>query len=664
MDATREIYWNVGLGVVLPMYVFTALFTITCAYWFIRRIAVYRKGKPLSRLDRLPERLLGLLKKGAGQAKVMRVRKPGLTHAFLFWGTILLFIGTLLIMIQVDFTKPLFDVTFLKGNFYRGYSFVLDVAGIAALAMLIAFAVRRFIYRPKGLKIIVDDYLIHLLFAAILVTGFYIEGARMAVTEIRQNPELARFSPVGKLVALTMIDWDPAALRTLHKDLWWIHFFFVMGLIAALPWTKLRHIFTTPAGNFFEDLRPKGAIATPNLEAEGATQFGAGAVTDFVWKDLFDADACMACKRCQDRCPAWATAKPLSPMLVVQQLGEAAFSKSPIDLIDLVTTDVLWACTTCRACQDICPADIEHVNKILEMRRHLVLMRGEFPGPEVVAAVRDLEMNFNPFGMTFASRGDWATGLDVARVDEGGRADIVYFAGCFASFDKRNQQVARSFVRVCQAAGIRVGILGREEKCCGEPLRKLGNEYLYQIVAVENIAKLNASGASRIVTTCPHCYNTLGVDYRDLGFEMEVEHSTVFIERLMRDGRLPIKAAEFECTYHDSCYLSRYRGIVDEPRTVLRAAGGRIAEMRASKEDTFCCGAGGARILAEERIGTRINAARVGMARDAGAPMLVSSCPFCLTMFEDGIKACGEEETMKARDLVELVDERLAAENT
>ncbi|HLP17496.1 MAG TPA: 4Fe-4S dicluster domain-containing protein, partial [Bacteroidota bacterium] len=376
MDATREIYWNVGLGVVLPMYLFTACAMIVLVVEFYRRIRIYNTGRPLFRLDLLSRRITQTLINTFAQRRVLRVTKPGLTHAFLFWGTLLLFIGTLLIMIQVDFTQPLFDTKFLKGNFYRAYSLVLDVAGVVAIATMIGFAVRRFIYRPEGLKIIIDDYLIHLLFISILVTGYWIEGARMAATEMKTNPALTWFSPVGRAVAVSMSGMEEEALRTMHRYAWWIHFFLVMGIIAVLPFTKFRHLFTTPAGTLFGDVRPKGAIATPNLEAEGVSQFGVGVTTDFAWKDIFDADACMSCKRCQDRCPAWATGKPLSPMLVVQQVGETAFQNHPDDLIAVVTPDVLWACTTCRACQEICPADIEHVNKILEMRRHLVLMRG------------------------------------------------------------------------------------------------------------------------------------------------------------------------------------------------------------------------------------------------------------------------------------------------
>jgi Fe-S oxidoreductase/nitrate reductase gamma subunit len=659
MDASRAIYWNVGSGVELPMYIFTALAVLVCAYGFYRRISVYRQGRPVIRTDQMLRRLAGMLKAAFGHGKVARVKGPGLTHAALFWGIVLLFIGTLLIMIEVDLTRPFFHVDFLQGWFYKFYSLTLDIAGLISILTMAGFAARRFFVAPPGLKVIRDDYAIHIFLFVILGTGFIVEGLRIAATELTANPALALWSPVGRLIALSLTPLGNETLRSIHRIIWWVHFASVMGLIAILPSTKLRHLMTTPANMFFGDLRPKGSIPSIDLTAEGVTTFGAGAAADLTWKDIFDADACMSCKRCQDVCPAWATDKPLSPMRIVQQIGQMAVSEPRGDLIAIVTADALWACTTCRACQDICPAEVEHVNKIIEMRRNLVLMRGEFPGQEVVTAMNNLEVNFNPFGTAYASRGDWADGLPVVRLDGGDEPiDILYFVGCFGSFDKRNQDVARSFVRVCAAAGIRVGILGKMEKCCGEPLRKLGNEYLYQQVAVDNIARISAAGVSRIVTTCPHCFNTLGVDYRDMGFDIEVEHSTTFLERLMREGALTLAPETFEATYHDSCYLGRYRDILEEPRELLRGAGGRITEMQRSGCDSVCCGAGGGRILAEERLGTRINAARITMAAETKSPLLVSSCPFCLTMFEDGIKTGGLEETLRVRDLVEVIEER------
>lgn len=663
MEATREIYWNVGHGVVWGMYLCAFAAMGVCAWGFWQRLPMYRQGKQLNRLDRLPERVMMMVKSMLAQTKVLRVLDPGILHALFFWGFGLLFIGTLLIMAQADFSAPVLGIVFLKGGFYKLFSLVLDIAGLVALLMLSGLLVRRFFVKPAGLETIRDDYVVHGLLFAIILTGFVVEGVRMAATELVQNPSLANFSPVGKLVGHPFLGMTAGDLSLTHKILWWVHLFLALAFIAALPFTKLRHIFTTSANYLLADLGPKGAIATINLEDESAEQFGASSIKDLTWKDIFDADACTSCKRCQDRCPAAATGKPLSPMKVVKQIGELAEGNPAGNLIETVSQDALWSCTTCRACQDICPADIEHVNKIIEMRRNLTLMEGAFPGDEVRTAVSNIEVNGNPFGLAYASRGDWAEGLDVCVMERDADVDILYFVGCYASFDNRNRQIARSFIKICNAAGIKVGILGKEEKCCGEPVRKLGNEYLYQMCATQNIELIKVYGVKRIVTTCPHCLNTLGRDYKDLGLDVPVEHHSTYISHLINDGRLKLSNAyePFNYTYHDSCYLGRYMDIIEEPRSILADVGGRITEMERSGYDSFCCSAGGGRILAEEKMGSKISEMRVNMARETGAPLLVSNCPFCLTMFEDGIKTSGNEGQLLVRDLAEIVAERMSA---
>lgn len=642
-----------------PMYLVAFLALGICIWGFYRRLPYYLMGQALNRLDHLYLRIKHFLKNVFGQTRVRDVPLPGTLHALFFWGFLLLFLGTLLVMVQADVTDPLFSWRFLKGPFYLAFKVVLNAAGIAAILTMLGLGVRRFVARPKGLATAWDDYTIHLILLVILLTGFLLEGIRMAVTEIHQNPGAAGFSFGGLPLALLLNRYPDEALRGLHRGFWWVHFFLAMGFIALIPFTKLRHLFTTGINYLFTDLGPKGALATIDLEDDTRESYGAAHISELFWKDIFDADACMGCKRCQDRCPAWQTLKPLSPMQVVQEIGEVAFGAVTTDLVDKVTREVLWACTTCRACQSICPAQIEHVNKIIEMRRHLALMLGEFPGDEVKTALSHYEVNGNPFGLPFASRGDWMKGLQVTVAGEGERADILYFVGCFASFDRRNQAVARAFVSICNAAGIKVGILGKDETCCGEPSRKLGNEYLYQTQASRNIEVMKGFGAKKVVTTCPHCFNTLDRDYRDLGFETEVEHYTTFLDDLIASGRLSLTPGKVSCTYHDSCYIGRYQDIFDQPRRVLSACGGDVVEMKQRREESFCCGGGGGRILAEERIGTRICESRVGMAAATGAPLLVSNCPFCLTMFEDGIKTGGYEGQVQVQDLAEFVLNRL-----
>lgn len=661
-EATREIYWNVGRGVTGIMYLLAAIAIALCIWGFYRRLPFYRQGKALDRLDRRGERVRLFLAQAFGQLRVLLVNPPGTLHALLFWGFLLLFIGTLLVMLQVDLTEPLFSWRFLTGTFYLGFKIVLNAAGLAAIAMLLGFAVRRWIIRPEGLQTGKDDYLSHILILTILVTGFLLEGIRMAVTELPDKEWLAPFSYGGLPFALLFEGRDPAELRSLHKGLWWFHMALSLGFVACIPFTKLRHLFITGVNYFFTDLRPKGVIETTDLEDESVESYGAAQVSELSWKDLYDADACTACKRCQDRCPAWNTGKPLSPMRVVQQIGEVAVDAPETNLIEKVTREVLWECTTCRACQEVCPANIEHVNKILEMRRHMALMEGEFPGDEVRGALGHLEVNGNPFGLAFAQRGEWSRGLDVTILGEGGECDILYFVGCYAAFDRRNQSVARAFVKICNAAGIRVGIMGKEETCCGEPPRKLGNEYLYQTQARSNIDLMRRYGVTQVVTTCPHCYQVLAKDYRDLGFQAEVEEYTAFLQRLVREKRISLTPEELDCSYHDSCYLGRYQDSYSSPRELLRLSGAGIREMERSAAESFCCGGGGGLVLAEERVGKRISETRVSMAVVTGAPLLVSNCPFCLTMFEDGIKTGGYEGRIEARDLAEVIAQRLSTD--
>jgi len=660
MEYTREIYWNVGhnLKVLLPMYLIAFAAVGAVVNEFLQRIKVYKLGQPLNRTDQLPKRIKVLLKNLFLQVKVRNVPGPGWAHALFFWGFVLLTIGTTLIFLQADLSDPLFGVQFLKGPFYLLFSVVLDLAGLAAIICLLGLLVRRYIVRPAGLENKKDDLVMHGLLLAILVTGFVIEGARIAVTEM--GTPLAPWSPIGLLVAKGLNGMNESALRSLHLGLWWFHLFLAAGFIAIIPFTKLRHIFTTSANYLFTDLGPKGKLSTIDMENEEAESFGAAQIADLTWKDIFDADACTSCKRCQDRCPAHNTDKPLSPMKVVQQIGEVAFNTPEANLPVTVEKDVLWSCTTCFACQEICPANIEHVSKIIDMRRNLVLMEGEFPGEEVLTAMENTEVNGNPLGMAFAGRGDWAEGLPVVTLEQDSDVDILFFVGCYASFDRRNQAVAKAFIQLCNAAKIKVGILGKEEKCCGEPMRKMGNEYLYQMLAQENIELIKGYGIKKVVTSCPHCFNTLAKDYRDLGFDLEVQSYTVFLEELLDSGLLKLSPTSEICTYHDSCYLGRHNDIYTAPRKLLAAAGVNLKEMEKHGSESFCCSAGGGRIMAEEKLGSRINIKRARMAADTGAPTLVSNCPFCLTMFEDGIKGAELDEQLKPKDLAEVLVERLA----
>ena len=659
MELTREIYWNVGHGLItlLPMYLLTLAAIAVLFYKFMARVKTYQQGQPLNRLDQLPLRIVGMLTSVLLQTKVLKVKGPGLAHSLFFWGFFTLFIGTCLIVLQADFTDLLFGYKFLTGYFYLLFSVVLDLAGLVAILMLAGLLARRYIVRPAGLENKLDDIIMHGLLFAILISGFVIEGARMAVTEL--GTSLSYWSPVGLVFAKGLAGYSEETLRALHSNIWWFHLLLVMAFIVSIPFTKFKHIFTTSLNYLFDDLGPTGKLVSLDLEDEEAESFGVSTITDLTWKDIFDTDACTQCKRCQDRCPAHNTEKPLSPMKLVNDLGEVAFNNPGANLIEACDKDAIWSCTTCRACQEICPASIDHVGKIVDMRRNLVLMEGEFPGEEVMAAMEQAEVNGNPLGIGYASRGDWAQGLGIKTLAEDPEIDILYFVGCYASFDARNIKIAKAFIALCQAAGIKVGILGKEEKCCGEPMRKMGNEYLYQTLAQENIEVIKSYGIKKIVTSCPHCFNTLAKDYRDFDFEIEVESYTTFLEQLISSGQLKLTDEPFDCTYHDSCYLGRHNDIYQEPRSLIAAAGGQITEMDKNRSEAFCCSAGGGRILAEENLGSRINIKRVQVAGETGAAQLVSNCPFCLTMFEDGIKGAEMEEQLTPKDLAEILVERI-----
>lgn len=660
MEITREIYWNVGHGLwtLLPMYVIAIISIFILISASKKRLRIYRQGLPVNRTDLPGKRIIDTLKNIILQKKVIRVTAPGIFHGLFFWCFLLLLIGTALIVVQADFTDLFFDIKFLQGAFYKIFSLVLDLAGIVAIISLALLFVWRYLFRWQGREDNSGYILMHALMMTILLTGFVIEGSRMAVTEI--GTPLAYWSPGGLLVAQSLSWIGEDELRFVHKSIWWLHLFLVAGFIALIPSTKFRHILTTSTNYFFTDLGPKGKLASLDLQDEDAETFGATSVVNMTWKDIFDADACTSCERCQDRCPAYATGKPLSPMKLIHQLGEAARSSPGANFIDILGKDALWSCTTCRACQEICPASIEHVGKIVELRRSMVLMEGEFPGEEVMAAMEQTEINGNPFGSGYATRGDWAAELGVPTLAEDSDIDILYFVGCYSSFDKRNIRVAKSFIALCKASGIKAGILGKEEKCCGEPIRKMGNEYLYQSLAAENIEKITSYGVKRIVATCPHCFNTLKKDYPDLGLAgVEIEHHSVFLDRLLTTGKLVIKAAPLSCTYHDSCYLGRHNDIYDAPRSIIRMAGGTLVEMEKNRAEAFCCSAGGGRILAEEKLGERMNVKRVQMAAALGREVLVSNCPFCLTMFEDGVKGAEVDQILAPRDIAEILVERL-----
>ncbi|MBI2756819.1 MAG: 4Fe-4S dicluster domain-containing protein [Chloroflexi bacterium] len=703
---TREITWNVGAFAIAAMYALVVVQALILGYGATKRYAMWRSGRPHGPIDRVGERLRATL--GVMFLHRRLIRKgyvyAGVMHLFIFWGFIMLFVGTLIVLLEADIVRPFFGTSFYYGTFYVVYKIVINFFGLIFIIGLLMALFRRYVQVPiKFRKSLSDDAIVLGLLLLLGVTGFLLQALRLAATD---DPNAA-IHWVSYPLVLALSGVDRGVLRAAHGGMWWFHMLSNTALIAYIPVSKLFHMFTGPANVFTRSGEPKGALA-PILNIEQQEHFGVSKVQDFNWKQLLNYDACMRCGRCLDFCPTFATGKPLKPRQLVVEIGahvakqegmlagpagpnpaeagvrgydpqtSAAGAEDrrtavmlPIaaQLIgDVVSEDEIWDCTTCRACMEQCPVLIEHVPLIVELRRNLVLEESRFP-QDVQLLFNNLERNSNPYSFPASTRGDWAHGLGVrelAEVEDPSTLEIVYWVGCMSSFDGRTQKISTAMVKILQAAGVEFAILGREEGCSGDPARRTGNEYLYQILAQQNIERLQAYQAKRIVASCPHCFNTLLNEYPQFGGTFEVIHHTTYIEKLVTSGRLKVPAASGpdanpNLAYHDPCYLGRYNDIYDAPRNLLKMAEGGFVEMPRHRERGFCCGAGGGRAFMEEKRGTRISHNRLNEALDTGAEGVVAGCPFCVTMFEDGIRALGAEERFQVKDIAEVIAQKLDA---
>jgi Fe-S oxidoreductase/nitrate reductase gamma subunit len=672
-EATRPILWNIQ-GAWL-MYVFLVPALVIMAYGFWQRIRLWRLGRPEARFDRIGERLKLVVKHAVFQQRLAKNPLVGFFHIAFSWGFVLLFIGTVIVLIQQDFRLEI-----MKGGLYLWYqSLVLDIAGALSMVALAIGWIRREVMKPRALKAgknhpsILDDWVFNAHYILIMWTGFLIEGIRIYVT---QDP-WGGWSPIGQIHGQVLgALFSVPTLKLLHQILWWGHYFLTLTFIAYLPFSKMIHIFAGPFNIFFQDLGPRGTFAPVDLEAE-APKLGAATLWDFSWKDLADLDACTECGRCQENCPAYLTGKPLNPKALILDLQHHLHEKGPLLMLyhlkgerpteqpfeselvgPVVDPEALWACTTCRACMEACPVNIEHVPKIVEMRRHQVMLQGEFPS-ELNQTFKNLERQGNPWGLGAHTRGKWAEELGVPTVAENPDAEYLFWPGCTGAFDQRGQKIARAIVQLLRIAGVSFAILGKEEKCTGELARRVGNEMIFQQLAMENIKTLKAYGVKKIITHCPHCANTFMNDYKQMGFEVEVLHHTQLLAALVRDGKLkPTVSMNETVTYHDSCYLGRYNQIYTPPRELLAAIPGvKLQEMERHAETGMCCGAGGGRMWMEEHHGTRVNVDRTQQAKATGATTVATNCPFCMTMLTDGAAAiAGEnEEQLRVLDLAEML---------
>jgi Fe-S oxidoreductase len=692
VEATVE---AIGYGAYAILYGAFAAALVLFAWGLRGKIDKIRKGQPETRSERPWERIKGFLEYVLFQKRLFQDAFPGLMHALIFWGFLTFALGYAILFLQAhDYYDFVFGWLF-GGRLALAYNAFIDVFAVLVILGVLVGLVRRYIWRPERLDVTLDAGLVLTLIMSIMVTNLLAEGALIRLGELgRSGLPTARAAFVGRQVAGIFGAMDAGAITRVYTAVWWVHILIVLSFLVYLPHSKHFHIILGPFNVLLRNLGPHGALTKVNIE--GAETFGAARPYDFKWKSLMDLLACAECGRCQDHCPAHATEKPLSPKKVILDLkdefleypeppglpfsaflsrvlnsglatngntdqeGQGAAATPPAgsedyELAKKIGEDAIWSCTTCRACEEHCPIFIEHVEKIVEMRRNLVLMASRFP-QEVTALFKNLETNYNPWPIGFAQRAEWAKDLNLKVLKKGVKADVLIWVGCAGAFDDRNKKVVRSLVSVLRKAGIEPYFLGADEKCCGDPARRGGNEYLYQTLAEENVTLLNNLDFKTLVTTCPHCLNTIVNEYPQFGGDYAVEHYTTLIKRLIDEGKIAPRAEAEIAAYHDSCYLGRYSGIYDEPRQVLASCGVAVKDPARSRAEGFCCGAGGARMWMEESLGKRINHARLAQLKATGASKIYTACPYCLTMLADAIKET-EAVGLEAQDICEALDQ-------
>jgi len=670
----REVFGGLPTWFKVVFYTVIPVVIVWGGFAFGQRMKNWNRGGP-DRRDLTPrnaKKRMENLRAGLYMQTLLRDPVAGIMHSMMYFGFLVLVAVTTVLEINHQLPESL---KFLNGRVYQAYSFVGDAAGVVFLVGVTWAIVRRWGQKPYRIRIKTKPE--HALILGTMwvlgATGFLVEGARIA--DVGQ-PAWERWSFVGYPLSYAFSGLDAGALSVVFQTTWWVHVLSFIVFLVILPITMLRHIFTSPLNMYLSDRdRPKGAMkAMPNLMETEMESFGASVVEDFTWKQLLDTDACTMCGRCTAVCPAHATGKALDPREIVLKSGEvmaatgtpvvsppigmdAEITVSANSLFERITSEEIWACTTCKACDENCPVNIEILDKILDMRRYLSLMESDFP-TELGAAYRGMENSGNPWGMGQAERADWAKGLEGIEVIDGGdpfTAEYLYWVGCAGSFDDKNKKVTQAMAQLLQRAEVSFAILGPAENCTGDPARRSGNEYIFQMLAMSNIETLDGMGVRKIITQCPHCFNTLANEYPQLGGNYEVVHHSQFLEELIDTGRLDLTGATLDerIVYHDSCYLGRHNDVYVAPRKVIGSLNGiEIVEAGRSGTKGMCCGAGGARMWMEEHVGKQVNVERSQELLATGATRIATACPFCYVMIDDGVKSQGvEEEDVKVGDL-------------
>ncbi|MFM2436138.1 MAG: hypothetical protein RL353_128 [Actinomycetota bacterium] len=683
----REVFGGIPTALQVAFYTVIPMMLIWGSLRFADRIRNWERGAPDKRktTTKNVKRRLADYRSGVYMRTLLRDSAAGLMHSMIYFGFLVL-LGVTTVL-EIDHQMPE-ALKFLHGDVYRGYALTGDVAGLVFTGGVVWAIIRRYIQRPYRIRIKTkaEHALILGVLLAIGVTGFGAEMFRIAQGQAAGvNLDHERWSVVGYPLAQLVNGASAQTLTTWHQGWWVAHVLTFIVFLAILPITMLRHMFTSPLNMYLKDReRPKGAMkAMPNLTETSLESFGVHVIEEFTWKQLLDLDACTMCGRCTSVCPAHATGKPLDPREIILKSGEVMAATAahapggkvspPLSadaeikiganlLFERITAEEIWSCTSCKACDEICPVNIEILDKILDMRRYLSLMESNFPA-QLGNAYRAMENQGNPWGMSQTDRGEWAKDLDVQILDPGApfASEYLYWVGCAGSFDDKNKKVTQSMAKLLKRAGIDVAILGPSEMCTGDSARRSGNEYLFQMLAMPNVEMLNTMGVRKIITQCPHCFNTLKNEYPQLGGNYEVIHHSQLLEDLIESGKLDVTNATLEerITYHDSCYLGRHNDVYIAPRKVVGSIKGiEIVEMPRNGTKGMCCGAGGARMWMEEDIGTKVNDERAREAIATGATRIATACPFCYIMLDDGVKGAGKDESqIKVGDIaIHLLD--------
>ena len=638
----------------------------------VRRLLKIMKsvqGKAQIKVDRLAERIKVLLTDVLGQSNVRRKLMPGLAHTLIFFG--FLAVQPHSVELMINGVCPAFHAANIMPGIYGVYLFIADILAFPVLVGLGYALYRRLVVKPAYLTNGLDARLI-ILFTSVIIITFYFINAFLTIPAIGGGFDYARYFTISNLVQriFNLDALSPAGSRVGYEIAYWIHLLTILGFLVYIPGSKHLHLLAAVPNVFLKPLdRPKAMIKT-DIEDEDAETFGLGNVAELNWKNVLDLYACTECGRCEELCPADMTGKPLSPARLIHDLK--------LDLLDHsakllngkfesvapllsdgspITDDVLWSCTTCRACEDICPVNIQHLDILLEARKHQVLMESNFP-PEMQETFNNLENQSNPWGFSSDTRGDWCQDLDVSLMTDHPEAEVLYYVGCAGSFDDRGIQISRAIVNVLKKADVDFAILGAEERCNGDMARRAGNEYLAQMMIQEQVDVFNQYKPKKILTGCPHCFNAFKNEYSEFGAGYNVVHHTEFLLELTKQNRLKPKGSKLEkLTFHDSCYLGRWNGLIGAPRELLRLLGlsRNLVEMKRTKTKGLCCGAGGGRMFMEENLGKRINIERAQEVIASGATEVTAACPYCITMLRDGIADLNGN--VAVRDIAEIIDE-------